>query len=74
MPTAIITSKGRVTIPKPVRERLGIKPGDRVDFVEVECGKFLLIAATREVQSLKGIVPKPQKAVAIGEMKVCGED
>ncbi|MBS0386158.1 MAG: AbrB/MazE/SpoVT family DNA-binding domain-containing protein [Proteobacteria bacterium] len=25
-----LTSKGQVTIPKPVRERLGVKPGDEV--------------------------------------------
>jgi antitoxin PrlF len=27
-----VTSKGQVTIPKPVRDRLGIEPGSAVDF------------------------------------------
>ena len=27
-----VTSKGQVTIPKRVRERLGLQPGDKVDF------------------------------------------
>lgn len=27
-----VTSKGQVTIPKPVRDRLGIVPGSRVEF------------------------------------------
>ena len=27
-----VTSKGQVTIPKPVRDRLNIKPGSQVDF------------------------------------------
>jgi AbrB family looped-hinge helix DNA binding protein len=31
---AKITSRGRVTIPKDVRERLGLKPGDEIEFVE----------------------------------------
>jgi AbrB family looped-hinge helix DNA binding protein len=31
MPTTV-TSKGQVTIPKPVRDRLGIKPGNAVEF------------------------------------------
>ncbi len=29
-----ITSKGQVTIPKIVRDRLGLKPGDEIEFVE----------------------------------------
>jgi len=29
-----VTSKGQVTIPKAVREKLGVKAGDEVDFVE----------------------------------------
>lgn len=31
-----ITGKGQVTIPKAIREALGVKYGDRVDFVERE--------------------------------------
>ncbi|MBM3932842.1 MAG: AbrB/MazE/SpoVT family DNA-binding domain-containing protein [SAR202 cluster bacterium] len=31
---AKVTSKGQVTIPKDVRERLGIEPGDEIEFVE----------------------------------------
>ncbi len=29
-----ITSKGQITIPKDVRERLGLRPGDEIEFVE----------------------------------------
>jgi antitoxin PrlF len=29
-----ITSKGQVTIPKDVRERLDLRPGDEMEFVE----------------------------------------
>lgn len=38
---AKITSKGQVTIPKDVRERLGLRPGDEIEFVE-DCGGFRL--------------------------------
>jgi AbrB family looped-hinge helix DNA binding protein len=31
-----ITAKGQVTIPKYVREKLGLRPGDQVEFVETE--------------------------------------
>jgi AbrB family looped-hinge helix DNA binding protein len=31
---SIISEKGQVTVPKPLRDRLGIKAGDRLDFTE----------------------------------------
>lgn len=30
---ATITSKGRVTLPKPIRDELHLEPGDKIDFV-----------------------------------------
>lgn len=36
-----ITSKGQVTIPKAIRDRLGIHPGDQVEFVE-SAGQIVL--------------------------------
>ncbi len=68
MTTATITSKGQVTIPKDVRSRLGIGTGDRVEFVEIQAGVFQIVAATQDVQALKGIVPKLKKPVTIEEM------
>jgi AbrB family looped-hinge helix DNA binding protein len=41
MPTATVTSKGQITIPQPVRRRLGLKTGDRVEFVYGEGGVVL---------------------------------
>ena len=35
---AKITSRGQVTIPKDVRERLGLRPGDEVELVEDQGG------------------------------------
>ncbi len=37
-----VTSKGQVTIPKPVRDLLGIKPGTRVEFHRNEQGEIVL--------------------------------
>ena len=68
MTTATITSKGQVTIPKDVRTRLGIGIGDRVEFVEIQDGVFQIVAATQDVQVLKGIVAKPKKPVTIEDM------
>ena len=35
---AQVTSKGQVTIPKELRDRLGIEPGEQVDFTASEDG------------------------------------
>lgn len=50
-----IGPKGQVVIPKPMRDKLGLKPGMAVDF-ELSDEK-LLVQAHREFESLRGIVP-----------------
>jgi AbrB family looped-hinge helix DNA binding protein len=37
-----VTTKGQVTIPQPIREKLGIGPSTEVDFVEAK-GKVYLV-------------------------------
>ena len=68
MPTATLTSKGQITIPAEVRQALNVDAGDRVEFVEVEAGRFELIAATQSVTALKGMFGKPTKRVSIEDM------
>jgi antitoxin PrlF len=68
MPTAIITSKGQVTIPKEVRDALGIETGDRLEFVAEGKGVYKVVAATRDVRHLKGIIAKPARPVSVEEM------
>ena len=43
--TATVTAKGQVTIPKPVRDLLGIVPGSKVDFRRVADGSVVLVRA-----------------------------
>ena len=63
---AKLSSKGQATIPKTVRERLQIKPGDRFKFFFHPDGVIILprIPTAR----LKGILPKPAKPVTLEEM------
>jgi AbrB family looped-hinge helix DNA binding protein len=68
MPTATLTSKGQITLPKEVRTRLGVDTGDRVEFIELPEGGFLLMAATRDIRELKGIIPRPARPVSIEDM------
>ncbi|HSH48443.1 MAG TPA: AbrB/MazE/SpoVT family DNA-binding domain-containing protein [Halomonas sp.] len=68
MTTSTLTSKGQVTIPAQVRASLGVGAGDRIEFVEVEKGKFTILAVNRPVQELKGMIRKPKRPVSIEEM------
>jgi antitoxin PrlF len=68
MTTATVTSKGQITIPVNVRQALQVEPGDRVEFVEIEPGRFEVVAATHSVKELKGMFGKPAKSVSIEEM------
>jgi AbrB family looped-hinge helix DNA binding protein len=40
--TTTVTTKGQVTIPKPIRDRLGIKPGTKVEFRLDKDGRAIL--------------------------------
>ena len=42
MPTSTLTSKGQVTIPKEVRDRLGLRVGERLDFRVQPDGSILV--------------------------------
>lgn len=68
MSTATLTSKGQITIPVDVRRALNVEAGDRVEFVQIEPGRFEVIATTRSVRELKGRFGKPQRTVTIEEM------
>ena len=45
--SATVTSKGQVTLPAPIRERLGVTAGDRLDFDLSASGKLTVTAVKR---------------------------
>lgn len=60
IPVVRVQEKGQVTIPRAIREKLGLKKGDLVTFVETEAGvviqpvELVLSAALDEIgQALK---------------------
>ena len=68
MPTSTLTSRGQTTIPKPIREALGLQPGDRVEFL-VEEGQVVLRRATADITELDGMLDRSdQDPVSIDEM------
>ena len=51
-----------------MRDHLGLDPGDRLRFGVQEDGRVMLEAATLSIRRLRGICPKPERAVTLEEM------
>ena len=66
MLSSSVTTKGQVTIPIELRERLAIKPGDRVGFVE-EGGRIILQRQETAIEAVFGIV-KSRKGATLKQM------
>ena len=69
MATSTITSKGQITLPKQIRERLHLVPGDRIDFVLEENGQVVVRPARSRLKQLRGMLRDPKrKPVSTEEM------
>ena len=62
MPEATVTSKGQVTIPKPVRDHLKVDAGDRLSFVVQADGTVVVRPIVRDVRELAGVLHRPGTA------------
>jgi AbrB family looped-hinge helix DNA binding protein len=58
MATATLTSKGQITLPKTVRDRLQVDTGDQVDFVVNERGDVVVRAVSLDIAELKGLLKR----------------
>lgn len=68
MSTATLTSKGQTTIPKEIRDRLNLKPGDRIEFVFEEDGSLRVVPLNVSLDNLKSILPPPQRKLSAEEL------
>ena len=67
--TSTLTSKGQLTVPKEVRERLKLKTGDKIQFTINKDGKIELSPVKVRLKDLKGILPPPKKRVTLKDME-----
>jgi AbrB family looped-hinge helix DNA binding protein len=70
MPKSTLTSKGQITLPKSIRERYGLRPGDRLEFVIEDDGRILVEPAAQRSR-LIGLLSEyaPETPVSVEEMK-----
>lgn len=69
MSTGTMTSKGQITIPKDVREQLGLTPGTRVTFTRNANGDFVLSMTRSSLASLQGRLQYDGPPVSLDEME-----
>ena len=62
-----ITAKGQTTLPKAVREALGVRPGDRVRYTILD-GE-VRIRAVRPIQRLFGILTHDGPSATLDDMQ-----
>ena len=69
MPTATVTSKGQITVPKRIRELLRLDAGDTVEFVVAADGTVQVRAGRFDVSDLRGLLRRPgRKPVSLDAM------
>lgn len=69
MPTATLTSKGQVTIPKEIRDKLRLKTGDRIRFTQNADGSVTVRAQNRSLLDMVGMLkPRSKRKVSVEEM------
>lgn len=71
MPRSTLTSKGQLTLPKLLRDRLRLEPGDRIDFSVDEDGRLIGVPRRRQAaDELAGSLRHLAKArpVTLAEM------
>lgn len=69
MTTTTLTSKGQLTLPKTIRDRLGLQVGDRLEVTLREDGVIQMEPVTVDVCQLKGILPAPASPVSLEAME-----
>jgi len=67
MTVSTVTSKGQVTIPKEVRDKLGLRSGDKVDFIIRDGSAVFLRPCKKAIGDLRGIL-KGKHKLSIEEM------
>lgn len=68
MPTATLTSKGQITLPKEIRDRLRLGKGDQVDFVLEDDGRVVLRPTATDLRELRGMLRAPKSPTTVEAM------
>ena len=64
-----MTTKGQVTVPREIRDRLGLRSGDKMAFTMLSDGTVVMRPKTRRLADLAGSLTRPgQPKVTVDDM------
>ena len=61
MALSTLTSKGQITLPKSIRDRLGLRAGDKLDFHAEDDGSIRVVPVSRTVAEVFGVLAEKAK-------------
>jgi len=71
MSIATMTSKGQTTIPKDIRDALGLRPKDQVQFTLLANGSVIMRVKKGSIKDAFGLLHRPgRKPIPLADMKI----
>ena len=64
---SVMTSRGQVTIPAEIREKLSLCSGNKLEFI-LKDDQIIILPINKSIRNLKGILPKPDITLTCEEM------
>jgi antitoxin PrlF len=69
MPSATMTSQGRISVPREIRKHLGIEPGDGLSFHIGRDGVVTVESETVDFRTLRGMLKRRGRAISLRAME-----
>jgi antitoxin PrlF len=70
MATGTVTSKGQTTIPKEIRDGLGLRPKDQIHYTLLSDGTVIMRAKKRNIAELYGALHRPgRRPLSLAKLK-----
>jgi AbrB family looped-hinge helix DNA binding protein len=62
-----MTSRGQITIPAEIRDKLGLVSGNKLEFL-IRDDQIVMLPINKNIRNLKGILPKPDITLSCEDM------
>jgi len=64
---SIMTSRGQITIPAEIREKLNLHSGNKLEFI-LKDDQVIILPINQSIRKLKGFLPKPNISLSCQEI------